>query len=202
MDLIQKYQFGFLFDKDFTDENIKTARLASFSASGYGNLPMWAHYSNNHQGFCVSYSTNFKDNPELSPQIFPVQYVEGRVDITQHLEGFLKHMDMKYDEAQKKVNKEIVLTDFTLVWIKIFMAFIKEKQWDYEKEFRILKPDNTPKPDKMEANPNAIYIGHKCKDEHKMKLINIAFQLNIPIYQMELNYSSQTYELIPKQIFI
>lgn len=54
----------------------------------------------------------------------------------------------------------------------------------------------------MMANPKAIYIGQKCKDENKIKLINIAFQLNIPIYQMEVNLNSKTYELVAKQIFI
>ncbi|MER1999246.1 MAG: hypothetical protein ABS882_05680, partial [Lysinibacillus sp.] len=74
--------------------------------------------------------------------------------------------------------------------------------WEYEKEFRVQKPNNTPNPHKMKANPNAIYIGQKCKDEHKMKLINIAFQLNIPIYQVYMNINSKDYQLVAKQISI
>lgn len=202
IDLIQKYKFGFLFDEEFIDEHIKASRFASFSASGYGNLPMWAHYSNNHQGFCVSYSTTFKDNPELSPQIFPVQYVEGRVDITKHLIRFLEDMEVDFNNAEKGGNSEIVLSNLMVVWIRLLMGFIKEKRWEYEKEFRVQKPTNTPNSNKMKANPNAIYIGQKCKDEHKMKLINIAFQLNIPIYQMEMNAKSKDYELVAKQISI
>lgn len=202
IDSLKNYRFGYLFGEEFIQEHVKTSRFASFSAAGSSNLPMWAHYSNNHHGFCVSYSTSFKDNPDLSPQIFPIQYAEGRVDITQYLISFLEDMDDEYSNAQKNGNGEVVLSNLMVLWIRIFMGFIKEKRWEYEKEFRVQKPENTLNPDKMKATPKAIYIGQKCKDENKMKLINIAFQLNIPIYQMEMSSNLKTYELEAEQISI
>lgn len=30
-------------------------KAASFTKNGVNSMPMWAHYSNNHEGFCVSY---------------------------------------------------------------------------------------------------------------------------------------------------
>ncbi|MGM0898278.1 MAG: DUF2971 domain-containing protein [Bacillota bacterium] len=202
IDSLKNYRFSYLFGEEFIEEHIKSSRFASFSSAGSNNLPMWAHYSNNHHGFCVSYSTNFEDNPELSPQVFPIQYAEDRVDITQYLISFLEDVDDEYNEAQKNGNDEIVLSNLMVLWLKIFMGFIKEKRWEHEKEFRVQKPNNTINPHKMKANPKVIYIGQKCKDEYKMKLINIAFQLNIPIYQMEMNLNLKTYELETKQISI
>lgn len=202
IDTIQKYKFGFLFGEEFLDEHIKTSRFASFSASGYENLPMWAHYSNNHHGYCVSYSTTFKNNPEFSPHIFPIQYVEGRVDITKHLISFLDDIEVDINNSKKDGNREILVSNLMVLWIRLLMGFIKEKRWEYEKEFRVQKPNNTTNPYKMKAIPSAIYIGSKCKDKHKMKLINIAFQLNIPIYQMEIDIKSKDYGLVAKQISI
>lgn len=89
-----------------------------------------------------------------------------------------------------------------LLWVHIFTCYIKQKKWEYEQEFRVMKPTNVPKAEYMRANPSAIYIGYKCKEEHIMCLINIAFTLNIPVYKMEINPSSADFELIPKQIFI
>lgn len=43
-------------------------------------MPMWAHYANNHAGFCVSY--DMKENKQLSGCTFPVQYTNQRIDIT------------------------------------------------------------------------------------------------------------------------
>jgi hypothetical protein len=88
-DRLKQYKFSYLLDESFFEGNIYKTRLSSFSSSGVNNLPMWAHYSNNHKGYCVSYLTDFKSNPELSPSLFPVQYWEGRVNVTQYFhKGF------------------------------------------------------------------------------------------------------------------
>ncbi|MFJ8088775.1 DUF2971 domain-containing protein [Lysinibacillus sp. NPDC095746] len=163
---------------------------------------MWAHYSNNHKGYCVSYSTDFNINEELSPSLFPVQYLDGRVDITNYLEGFLKHMDTKYTEAIKGQKHEILIDNLQILWVVILTSYIKEKKWEYEQEFRVMKPANVPKSEFIKANPAAIYIGEKCKEEHKLRLVNIAFIMNIPIYQMVVNPASKSFELVPEQINI
>lgn len=201
-DVLKKYKFGNWFDDDFIEENANRARIASFSKSGVNNFPMWAHYSNNHQGFCVSYLTDNNHNNELSPSIFPVQYIEGRINITPYLEKFLKQLENQYNKAIKRNQNEILLSDFMLVWINILTCNIKEKHWEYEQEFRVMKPVNVPRPEFMKANPEAIYIGYKCKAEYKIKLVNIAFNLDIPIYEMKLNTVTEKFELVPKRIYL
>lgn len=197
---LKKYKFGFFFDESFVEDKIKYTRLASFSKSGISNLPMWAHYSNNHHGFCVSYSTDFNKNKELSPSLFPVQYLEGRVDVTEYFEGFLINVEDNYANAIKEQQNEILIDNLMLLWVQILTCYIKQKKWEYKQEFRVMKPANVLKADYMRANPSAIYIGYKCKDEHIVRLVNIAFTLNIPIYKMELNPTSEDFELVPKII--
>jgi hypothetical protein len=197
---LKKYRFGYFFGESFVEENINKTRLASFSKSGVNNLPMWAHYSNNHQGYCVSYFTDFARNPELSPSLFPVQYLHGRVDATEYFIGFLRNIEENYEQAIKEELNRILIDNSMLLWVLILSCYIKEKKWEYEQEFRVMKPTNVPRPEYMRANPSAIYIGNKCKEEHIFRLVNIAFTLNIPVYKMEIN--STSFKLVPKQIYI
>ncbi|MEN2466860.1 DUF2971 domain-containing protein [Ornithinibacillus sp. JPR2-1] len=199
---LKQYKFSYFFDGSFLEDNIYKTRLASFSKSGVNNLPMWAHYSNNHEGYCVSYLTDFKSNPELSPSLFPVQYLEGRVDVTRYFQGFLRNIEENYERAIREKQNEILIDNLMLLWVIIFSCYIKEKKWGYEQEFRVMKPTNVPRAEYMEANPSAIYIGYKCKEEHILRLVNIAFTLNIPIYRMELISNSFDFQLVPKRIHI
>lgn len=84
----------------------------------------------------------------------------------------------------------------------ILSCYIKERKWEYEQEFRVMKPTNVPRAGYMKANPSAIYIGYKCKEEHIVRLDNIAFTLNIPVYKMEINSTSLDFQLVPTQIYI
>jgi hypothetical protein len=199
---LKQYKFGFFFDESFVEDKIKYTRLASFSNSGVSNLPMWAHYSNNHHGYCVSYSTDFNKNKELTPSLFPVQYLEGRIDVTEYFEGFLKNIEENYEKTINNQQNIIFIDNLMLLWVQILTCYIKQKKWKYEQEFRVMKPANVHRAEFMKANPSSIYVGYKCKDEHLFRLVNIAFRLNIPIYKMEINPTSKDFELIPKQIYI
>jgi hypothetical protein len=199
---LKKHKFGFFFEESFFEDKIRYTRLASFSKSGISNLPMWAHYSNNHYGYCVSYSTDFNENQELTPSLFPVQYLEDRLDVTEYFESFLKNIEKNYENAIKLKDKSILIDNLMLLWVHIFTSYIKEKKWGYEQEFRVMKPTNVNKSDFMNANPSAIYIGYKCKKEHILHLVKIAFTLNVPVYKMEINPNSSDFELIPKEIYL
>ena len=66
------------------------------------SMPMWAHYSNNHQGFCVSYDMTNPDNLVLSANTFPIQYTHQRLDIT----SFMKqYTSMLSDEFAKHISQ-------------------------------------------------------------------------------------------------
>ena len=47
----------------------------------------------------------------------------------------------------------------------------------------------------IDAVPKAIYIGMKCSPKNRKKLIEIAKQQSVPIYEMKLNDFSENYSL-------
>lgn len=52
----------------------------------------------------------------------------------------------------------------------------------------------------MEAVPSAIYIGMKCEELRKKELFDIAYELDIPLYQMCFEDKYCEYELIAKEM--
>ena len=52
----------------------------------------------------------------------------------------------------------------------------------------------------MEAMPKTIYVGCKCSDINKKRLVDIAYILNIPIYFMEFDEYNLNYQLVSRRI--
>ena len=61
-------------------------------------MPMWAHYSNNHQGFCVAYDMKNPENTKLAGCTFPVQYTNERLDITDYMKNYVKMVLSEIDK--------------------------------------------------------------------------------------------------------
>jgi hypothetical protein len=55
-------------------------------------MPMWAHYSNNHKGYCIAYDMNDNYNMSLKSCMLPVQYVNKRIDITEVMKKQVESM--------------------------------------------------------------------------------------------------------------
>lgn len=181
------------------DDFSKLSGIACFTRNGVNSMPMWAHYSNNHQGYCVEYDTNNKKNHLLKSCCLPVQYTDKRVDISNIMENIVEEILQLKAEAKKKNIKEIKVDNLLIIWVSMYYSLLKHKSWSYEKEIRLVI--NLPKVGKYtDAIPSAIYIGAKCHEMNKKKLFDIAYTLNIPIYQMELDEYSLEYELKPRKI--
>lgn len=63
----------------------RKSRVASLTSVGEQSMPMWAHYANNHRGFCVEYDTANQNNTLFKSFLFPVQYSEKRIDLISFL---------------------------------------------------------------------------------------------------------------------
>ena len=70
---------------------------------------------------------------------------------------------------------------------------IKHLTWSYEKEFRCTVGAQSDGMPYIEAMPKTIYIGMRCKEVNRKKLIEIARDLSIPVYQMRFNELSDKY---------
>ena len=170
-------------------------RAASLTANGVQSMPMWAHYANNHTGFCVSYDMKNKDNHLLSACTFPVQYTDQRLDITSLMVREAQMLSSEIDRQLHLGKKEILINDLSMIYASSLLCNIKHSSWAYEKEFRCSMGKNAPGMPYVEAKPHAIYAGMKCSDHDLMELKQIAAMIKIPIYQMWFDEVSSSYEL-------
>ena len=107
--------------------------LASFSeVSAIESLPMWAHYANNHQGYCVIYQV---DEPR---QLYPVFYEKQPIDATE----LYLHIARALVEERSGKNAS---TQHELIEKHLLFAQLITKQidWSYEKELRVFAPKGT-----------------------------------------------------------
>lgn len=155
-----------LFFKSFTSDFCTT----SFTTNTYDNLPMWAYYANNSNGFCVEYEVVFPGYLER------VSYEPKRVPISTLLIDF-------YDEAYE-VTKQGKKDDSELKkLVKVFshQALMKHKSWSHENEFRIIRPLDKGKNislSELGLKTKRIIAGLNCSEEHKERLNNISHKLS------------------------
>lgn len=101
-----------VFEKNYKERGIESFlkdRVLSLTKNPLCVL-MWAHYSNNHTGFCLELSLN--KQAELKKWIFPVKYKNKRPQFTP--------LDLMKEDFKTK-----------------FFVDTKNKSWKYEKEWRI-----------------------------------------------------------------
>lgn len=158
-------------------------------------MPMWAHYSNNHQGFCVAYDMKNPANIALSGCTFPVQYTDERLDITSFMKEYVNMVLSEVDRQSAQGRRQILINDFSLVYVAQLLCNIKHSTWSYEKEFRCTTGAQSQGMPYIDAYPKAIYIGMNCKEQNRQRLIEIAIQQSVPIYEMKLNDISENYSL-------
>lgn len=92
---------------------LEQAGVVSLSASPLQPV-MWSHYSNNHKGFCVGFSSHgiLADCADARVQLCPIHYLEDRPDFSDH--------------------------DFpALEFMKMHLT-TKSSGWSYEQEFRLI----------------------------------------------------------------
>ncbi len=176
---------------DFTSWHRETALTKNDTSS----MPMWAHYANNHKGYCVAYDMNDATNIVLKGCTFPIQYTEERLDITTYIKNYAEKISAEVDRQIKLGVKEVLFDDFSLIFIEQYLSNIKHLSWQYENEFRCSIGEKDNQEPYINANPKAIYIGINCSNEHKTKLIEIANSLSIPIYEMRINNFSEKFSL-------
>ena len=175
-------------------------RVVALTANGVQSMPMWAHYANNHAGFCVSYDMDDRENSSFRSYIFPVQYTDQRIDITSVMDSYAQLLQkaMKSNLAGEK--RELPIEDLTIVYLDLLLCNIKHSSWSYENEFRCVAGTKTPGMPYIDAKPKELYIGMRCKDEHVKRLCDIGKELNIPVYRMELNEISEGFQLTAKKM--
>ena len=137
------------------------------------DMPMWAHYANEHQGFCVEYEIINTSN------FYPVIYAENR------LKAHGLFIELFYSFFNENIKKEEKITP--LRQIMLLNAF-KDSSWKSENEIRAIFLNTKQELngngklytfDEIGIKPTKIFIGTCCNEENRNNLIAIANSLGI-----------------------
>lgn len=165
-------------------------------AENYDNRLMWSHYGGAHQGVCIEYDmTNFSTD-EANCLFAPIIYTTERVKIPHRL------IDPNAPNHPISYNEESILRE---------ALFTKDKIWNYEKEWRIIKRGDYTNETTGYMNFSmppirAIYLGaaisnavnwkgnkHDCFHEHLAELKALCEEKKIRLQMLSLNPT--TYDL-------
>ena len=169
--------------------------IASFSQTK-NSLPMWAHYANNHTGFVVKYRAIKCVNNNL----YKVRYIKNPLNIfeignlcdSNYNDTSIKFERFFLGENHKSIDASRLFLEGAEIAskVKIEICRIKNNQWKYEKEYRIIIPNglNFLKENLLPfeyafIEPTQIYTGIFCRKENLEKLVDLSkiWGLKMPI---------------------
>lgn len=197
-DLLKKYKRLEPVEGKIIDDFTRFSKVTSLTSNGVNSMPMWAHYANNHNGFCVSY--DMKNNVQLSGCTFPVQYTDERIDITSLMDKQIQKIIQEINIQTVQGKKQILMNDLSMIYLTSYFCNIKHISWSYEKEFRCSVASNAKGMPYISATPKEIYVGMKCPETYVDKLVKIANTLQIPIYKMKFNEFDEEFNLSYEKI--
>lgn len=122
---------------------------------------LWAHYANQHNGYCIEYDLNILLNS--------IKEMEHYNSVTYSKTPIKINWKDFFNSNSKRLNK---------------MGTYKSKRWEYEQEYRII----TNRTGKINYSPLAIksiYFGLRICTDKKQKIINSLKSRNINFYQIE-----------------
>lgn len=168
---------------------LSTINISCFTASGWNNALMWAHYANSYAGICIEYDFNKLKN--FVGFIYPVDYLHQRPVLSIKDLGSIK--EGKFEPSE--------MTD-EATWQIINYMLVKDKVWDYEKEWRIIDPQDSPNTPSFIPLPyiKSITMGTKIDPLIKNWIINICNDKDIDCYELILSYDSFGIDRVPVDV--
>ncbi len=163
--------------------------IGSLSASTSNNMPLWAHYSNNHKGICVKYEV-IKIPPPFN--IYPVIYQDNRKAIT--------NLDMAKDYIALVKYKETKNFDDVVSFMHRFdhYALLKHSFWAYEKEYRVVVNNSGSQSvdlAQIHLKIDSIFVGINCSAENREYLLDLAGKLKATYRELSFDEGSSTYSM-------
>ena len=144
---------------------------------------MWSHYANKHYGFCLEYdftptitAKRYRDLLAAQLMLFPVNYSEERPLLSKAIFG--SKANIQY------IKNKTMPPDF--IENLLYGLLFKSNDWEYEKEWRIFQiaPDS---PTMKLPKARKVYLGVNIEAHAKDRIVEIAQQKHIPVFQMFLH---------------
>lgn len=162
-------------------ELVKSRNKGVLSLAKNNDCPlMWAHYADDHQGFCYGY--RLPGDPEVfanEHNIKAVDYEGKRKVLTSQLYQLVKNLE----NIKSTIDNAIF--------------FVKAGNWLYEHEYRMIgKPGLRKSPFILES----IYFGLRCKDAVKFSIMSALANRDSTVTFYQMKEVKGTFKLEPKQI--
>lgn len=163
---------------------------------------LWAHYANEHRGFCIGFgikelSNHFKsqdihgDDVVYKKNLAPLK--DALIKTGKELLSYMKSQNIKCVKDLNK--KQIEYFYVPLIWKLGFYCFrMKSEAWDYEEEFRFIS--NTPGVVSIPSTIiKEIIFGLKMDEDDKKTIKNIfASKKNNDVRYKEVVYSDDSFK--------
>lgn len=164
-------------------QHIEGLHILSLTNS-YRKKLIWSHYTDSHMGICLTIEVP-------NHLVYPICYSTKRVYEDSDIDKLI--------ELSTKKSKKSVIKDFSSLSKNKKIAYIKDKKWIYEKEYRIVfdKSDESELIFEndcwfMPVKIKNIYLGvnfHKNKKSLKRNIMDACEQNKITVKQMILSDS-------------
>ena len=162
----------------FYRENV---RGTSFTTNNK-NIPMWYYYADKHKGICIEYKYEDFHLPSdvvFLPIIYPKNYEEHKY----------KYLPQK----NELMNFGAVVT-----------SLVKNRSWEFEKEWRIIKVSNESNPVYVPLKMNRIHLGANASESTRAVIKNLIEKNNLDIRLKEMILTSSglasfDFGIIPKE---
>lgn len=156
---------------------------------------MWAHYADSHKGFVIEYNfseyTRYKcensDNfgKEYNDILFPVIYSDKRYNASNYLRTYVANKFRESGIPISYIDDDLLSKYKTLLY--------KSKDWEYEKEWRIITMSNIMP--NIIKKPIGIYWGANMEPKKRQVLYNIAQKEKINLYEMLVEHNNYEYRM-------
>ncbi len=146
--------------KNHRIRHIEGLHILSLTNS-FRNKLIWSHYTDSHKGVCITVKVP-------NNVVYPICYSTKRIYEDSDIDNIIS--------SSTKITKKSVEKDFSLLSKDKKIAYIKDKKWMYEKEYRIV----------FDKSDEEGLIYHDGKWFMSVKITNIYFGANFDRNKVEI----------------
>lgn len=162
----------------FIRDFLSKLTVVCFSASGWDNQLMWAHYANSYSGICVEY--DFEKMDKFIGFVYPVDYSNERPSLS------LKDLGLRKLEKDENGNLKTEEIDMSAIFSYMLA---KNKCWQYEEEWRIINNGDNPYTPIFVETPfiRSITLGLNLDEMCRHLIWDVCQEQGIECYQLVTN---------------
>jgi hypothetical protein len=167
-------------DLFYFNNNIRNNINAYCLSETSTNNTQWARYADEEKGFCIEYTLPSKIDNDFIKNLYPIIYAKKEE---------INFVELFFELANIGINKE-ELKKSDIIRKIILSLLTKEPKWESEEEWRIILNKGKYPNNLIDFNfVTAIILGADINDYNKRRLLKIAREQNLKVYQRRMNAS-------------